>query len=286
MSNIKTKHYPMKNRFLITLLITLQLSANATEKDSIIVTYIANCGFLIEMESTKIIIDGIFTNGFNRYETPDSSTLDLMLKGSAPFDDIDYVLITHKHADHFDSKTVSSFMINNIDSKLICPKQVDDELKKNNESYNLFSQRVIECTPQTFISKKINLDALAIIGYRTAHMNERNKHIENVAFLVKIGDKSIFHTGDADPNQIYRYSGKTPSEESIDIAFINGAFVNHKNFKLTNDFINADTNVAMHFPKNFFKVEHEMIKDVPAFFKEPTVFKELMEVQIFYITKQ
>ena len=267
-------------------MIIFQLSAKAIDKDSIVVTYIANCGFLIEMESTKIIIDGLFINGFNYYDTPDSSTLDLILKGSEPFDNIDYVFITHKHADHFDAKTVSSFMIKNVGSKLICPKQVDDELKTDDKSYNLFSQRVIECTPATFISKTFNLDALTIFGYRLAHMNERNKHIENVAFLIEIEDKSIFHTGDADPNQVNKYSGKKPSDKSIDIAFINGAFGNYKNFEITNDFIDADTNVAMHFPKDFFKIEHEMIKDVPDFFREPTVFKELMEKQIFYMTKQ
>ena len=275
----------MKNILLIAFISIIQLSAEATERDSIVVTYIANCGFMIEMDSTKIIIDGLFINGFNFYATPDSTTPKLITRGLKPFDDVDYAFVTHKHPDHFDTQIVIEFMSNNIKSKLICPKQVTDRLKKHPDKYERFVSRVIECTPDTFVSRTFLLDELEIIACRLAHGNEKNKDIENIAYLISLNRKAIFHTGDADPNQTNKYSGIIPSDKTIDIAFINGAFGNYKNFQITNSFIGANKNVAMHFPKDFFKMEHEMIKEVPDYFKEPIVFKELMERKVFYLTE-
>ena len=275
----------MKNRFLIIILIIFQLSAKAIDKDSIVVTYIANCGFLIEMESKKIIIDGLFTNGFNHYETPDSTTLDLLLKGSAPFDSIDYVFVTHKHADHVDAKTITDFMINNSKARLICPKQVDTLLSNFPDKYGSFVSRIVECTPDTNSSKTLQFDNIEILACRLLHGNEKSKDIENIAYRISCNGKTIFHTGDANPNLTDKYQGIIPSDKKIDIAFINGAFGNYKNFQITNKFIGADNYIAMHFPNDFFNMEHKMITDAPDYFTEPIVFKELMEKRIIYITE-
>jgi L-ascorbate metabolism protein UlaG (beta-lactamase superfamily) len=58
------------------------------ENDSISLTYSANCGFLIEMDSKKIIVDGLFRFGHNRYSTPDTSTQRLLVSNQYPFDNI------------------------------------------------------------------------------------------------------------------------------------------------------------------------------------------------------
>jgi len=228
----------MKNILSIVILIIIQLTVKGNDKDSIIVTHIANCGFMIEMDST-----------------------------------------------HFDSKTITDFMINNGKARLICPKQVGNILSNLPDKYKRFASRIVNCTPDTNSSKTIQLDNLEILACRLIHSNEKNKDIENIAFRISCNGKTIFHTGDADPNQTDNYLGTLPSEKEIDIAFINGAFGNYKNFQITNSFIDAEKNIAMHFPKDFFKMEHEKITDVPDYFIEPIVFKESMERKVIYITE-
>jgi len=71
----KSKLFRMKNKLLIAFILMTHFTVKGNENDSITVTYIANCGFMIEIDSTKIIIDGLFTDGFNFYATPDSVTL-------------------------------------------------------------------------------------------------------------------------------------------------------------------------------------------------------------------
>ena len=111
-------------------LVSLVLKSNDNQVDSIEITYIANCGFLLEMDSKKIIIDGLFTEGYNRYTTPDSATQILLTSGTTPFDNIDFIFVSHNHGDHFNSNVLIKCMLSNPACKLICPSQVAVELKK------------------------------------------------------------------------------------------------------------------------------------------------------------
>jgi L-ascorbate metabolism protein UlaG (beta-lactamase superfamily) len=72
------------------------------KNDSISLTYIANCGFLVEMDNQKIIIDGLFKLGRNRYPVPDTSTQKRLVSNQYPFNNINLILISHTHEDHFD----------------------------------------------------------------------------------------------------------------------------------------------------------------------------------------
>ena len=271
-----------KSLLTIAIIFVLQASLRATEKDSIVLSYIANCGFLIEMGSSKVLIDALFTDGFNFYATPDSETIEKMVEGQEPFNGVGLILVTHLHADHFDAQTVSRYMLAQPDCRLLCPQQVIDELAKHKKSYEKYAGRVLECTPDAFSSMTLQVDDLQLTAFNLVHMNQQNIHVQNIAYLIEKDGMAIFHTGDADPKQAGRFAAKKPSEYHIDIALINGAFSNYKEFKTTSSFINADTYVGMHYPKNFFNMEHEMPEDVPEYFKEPIVFKELMETQTFY----
>ena len=276
----------MKKLFFIILLFQALLSLKAQDKDSIIVTHVGNCGFMIEMDSTKIIIDGLFRDGLSIYSAPDSSITQLMRAGAEPFNNIDYVIVTHKHADHFDSRLVSEFMCVNEQCRLVCPGQVIEELmKKEAEKFNEFSSRLLECTPEEFMSKTFINGNLKIIGYRLGHMHESNKDIENIAYYIELKPLSLFHTGDSDPGQLNEYTGAPPSDNPCDIAFVNTSFCNLKYYQFSNSFIGAKKIIAMHFPKDFFHMQHEKISDLPDDYIEPVVFKEMMEKQVFYIEK-
>jgi len=121
--------------------------------DSISVTYIANCGFLLEIDSYKIIIDGLFKRGHNHYPTPDKISQELLVSNQYPFNDIDMILVSHTHEDHFDSEMVEECMLNNPSVKLICPQQVIDSIRENESVYNIIKPRIIECTPDAFTSQ-------------------------------------------------------------------------------------------------------------------------------------
>lgn len=87
----------MKNKFI--LLISLFLFIDNLliyGNDTISVTYIANCGHMVEIDSQKIIIDGLFKRGHNRYITPDTITQKLLITKQSPLNDINLILVTQR----------------------------------------------------------------------------------------------------------------------------------------------------------------------------------------------
>ena len=250
-------------------------------KDSISVTYIANCGYLVEIDGQKIIMDGLFKLGHNRYPTPDISTQKLLVSNQHPFDNISLILVSHTHEDHFDNEMVMNCMLNNKSATLLCPQQVIDRLSENRTIFNKIKTRIVECTPDTFTSQLIHIGDIEIHACRLAHPGERYKDTQNIAFLVSLSNKSVFHTADIDPAQIDKYTGIKISEYNVDIGLINEDFAKIENAQLAREFINAKYNVAMHLPESIAIGWMDSIKDKPDLFSNPYIFLKKMENKVF-----
>ena len=89
--------------------------------DSISITYIANTGFLVEMNDAKIVFDGFFMEGLGKYDCPDSSMIFQMKNNLPPFNNIDYMFVSHNHADHVEASLIIEYLTNNSQTKLFCP---------------------------------------------------------------------------------------------------------------------------------------------------------------------
>ncbi len=250
--------------------------------DTISVTYIANCGFLLETDDQKIIIDGLFRLGHNRYPTPDTSTQRLLVSNQYPFDNINLILISHTHEDHFDDEMVLTCMLNNPSAKLICPQQVIDSLRENETIYNKIKARITSCTPDAYTSQLIHIGNVEIHACRLAHPGEKYKDTQNIAFLISINGKSVFHSGDADPLQIDKYTGIKISELNPDIGLINEDFGKIENAHFTREFINAKINIAMHFPDSVAVGWLDSLKKKPDLFSNPFIFIKKMEKKVFF----
>jgi L-ascorbate metabolism protein UlaG (beta-lactamase superfamily) len=251
--------------------------------DSISVTYIANCGFLIEMDNQKIITDGLFKLGHNRYPTPDISTQKLLVSNHYPFDNITLILISHTHEDHFDKEMVLTCMLNNPSARLLCPQQVIDSLSSNEAIYNKIRNRIIGCTPDQYSSQLIHAGKLEIHACRLAHVGgERFKDTQNIAFFISGKDKSIFHSADIDPFQIDKYTGIKISELRVDLGLINEDFAKIENAGLTRKFINAKLNIAMHLPDYVAVGWMDSLKDRTDIFSDPFIFLKKMENKVFF----
>jgi L-ascorbate metabolism protein UlaG (beta-lactamase superfamily) len=73
--------------------------------------YVANEGFLVKASNRKILVDALF----GRFESdwcdvPSGPVIEKMEKGIEPFDQIDLILISHAHVDHFNAEIVSKHL--------------------------------------------------------------------------------------------------------------------------------------------------------------------------------
>ena len=268
--------------FIISLIIFIN-NGTLYGNDSISITYIANCGYIIEIDSHKIIVDGLFKLGHNRYSTPDTISQKLMVSNKYPFNDIDLILVSHTHEDHLDSKMVMECMLNNRSVKLLCPQQVIDRIRENESVYKIIKPQIIECTPDTYTSQLMHVGNIEIHACRLAHPGERYKNVQNVAYLISINGKSVFHSADADPFQLDKYAGEKINELNIDICLINEDFAKVENAGFAKAFINARYNIAMHLPDSIASVWLDSFKDKPDSFSNPFIFTKKMEKKVYYI---
>jgi L-ascorbate metabolism protein UlaG (beta-lactamase superfamily) len=276
-------HRLLSGRAKLVFIFILISSTILAENDSISVTYIANCGFLIEMDDQKIIIDGLFRLGHNRYPVPDPETRRLLTSNQYPFDNINLILISHTHQDHFDSKMVMDCMMNNPSARILCPEQVIDSLKCYGDVYNKIKTRIIECNPDIFTSQFFQIGNAEIYACRLPHPGEKYRDTQNLAFLVTVNGKSFFHSADTDPLQIEKYSGIRVNELNVDIGFLNEDFAKIENAHFAREFINAKYNIVMHLPDPITAGWMDSIKDKPDLFSNPYIFLKKLEKKIFNV---
>ncbi|MBA4318200.1 MAG: hypothetical protein C0412_07350 [Flavobacterium sp.] len=266
-----------------------------TGKGTIEVTYIANSGFLIEMGNKKILIDALFKNGLNYYPAPSLETRNNMVKGIAPFNNINLVLTTHFHPDHCDAEMMTDFLKNNPSAFGVATALAIKGMKFS-ETTNSKSPKFISITPDLYSSLDTTLNGIKLKVLRLRHSGSDGKE-ENVGFLVKVAGLTIFHSGDSDGNLNDGNTGKTTLEEykdlglaneNIDVAFLNrGVFGDSTapGIEIVRQCIKAKNIVLYHFSENDKQGElpnvKKIIEGVQKDYSEIVIFKQLMEKKVF-----
>ena len=109
-------------------------SAPTADLSGIRVTFVGNSGFLITVGDQEVLIDALF-------------------EGLPPFDDVDLILATHDHPDHFSATLVEQYLQNNPQAIFMSTKQAASQLTG-------FGDRVIAVDPVA--GSPVNLEANGI----------------------------------------------------------------------------------------------------------------------------
>jgi L-ascorbate metabolism protein UlaG (beta-lactamase superfamily) len=286
----------MKTKF-ITLTILLLLSTatfvwSQKTTETCTVTYIANDGVLIETRNHKVLIDALFGNIKGDWcDQPGDSVSNLMVKGMPPFENIDIVLVTHNHIDHFNGQITINFLKDNQNSFLICPDQVNESLK-HNADYPKVSDRINFLKPGKLFDTSLCINEINIRTLRFRHnayyetdsvsgkSNNIHRDVENLAYLIKTDGFTIFHSGDDTPSNQDQYKFYKFRKENIDIAFLDRKYTQADGWNLLDKYIHTKNLIYMHIQTHsdeFFKSITNLPGDVPQRF----VFSEPMQIKVF-----
>ena len=274
--------------FIIILFVgtTSLWSQEAREQCS--VTYVANDGFLYETKTGKILIDAIF-GGIkgNWCDQPSDSVSNLMLNGIVPFNNIDAVLITHYHSDHFNGPMVISFLRNNKKPVLICPSQVNDMLKKN-PGYADVADRILSLRSDKQFDTLLTVNKVNIRTLRFNHGSfletdsatgkqyDLHSGVENLGYIIESDGFSLFHSGDCSFSDKSHFESYLFGDKKFDMVFLDRTFLRKEGQEIMNSLIHTKDIVFMHIEPARGEYYKSIIKEVPGL----SVFTNKMEKKL------
>jgi L-ascorbate metabolism protein UlaG (beta-lactamase superfamily) len=249
-----------------------------------VVTYIANEGFLVQGGGKSVLIDALFDNGFGTYLAPSPETLDKLVEAREPFADIDLILITHPHGDHFNPKLVAAHLRKNQRCRLIAHAQTVDQLR-NQEGFAQIRDRISEVRLEPGSQEKMTINGIALevlcLAHSPYYRDGRNVHEQtrNLAFAVNLGGTRFLHLGDATLKNSAAHLSAYPFDTAhVDLLFLNSSDTSPVAQQMVTQEIKPEWIVAMHVAPAEFDDDS---KSVRAAYPNAILFAKSVEQRVF-----
>ena len=239
--------------------------AASAAQPTVEITYIANEGVLISSGGKQVLIDGLHREYGPEYAfLPDAQRVQIET-ARAPFNEIDLILVSHRHLDHFHPESVGLHLQHNPKAVLVSSQQVVDEVEKNFKNFQAIKARVTAATPpwKEKVAMKVAGIDFEILGVR--HGTGRHASIQNLGHIIKLGGKKLLHVGDADTS-VENFEKFNLDEEGIDIAFLPDWFlIGSEGQTLVREHIKPKQIIAVHVsPANGEKVAAQIRQAFPG----------------------
>jgi L-ascorbate metabolism protein UlaG (beta-lactamase superfamily) len=204
------------------------------------VFFLGNSGFLIVVGEQKVLIDAFF-DGFPPGYTLPSYVQTALVNAEPPFDDVDMILATHEHADHFSETMIRQYMQNNPNAIFVSTTQAISHLGD-------LADRTIAMDPVSETPVAVEANGIQVEAIYLSHGNPGAGEEEtyNNGYVITIGGIKVFHTGDINRIQDVRQYNLT--NQQIDLAFIPHFFLGSNLFK---DLMDKDLGAKYLFPIHY-----------------------------------
>lgn len=221
-------------------------AAQAPTDTSVTVTYIANEGVLISQGETQVLIDALHKPYRVEYMHPPPALVEQMMQGTAPFNSIDMVLVSHVHWDHFDASLVASYLQRQPDVTLFAVPQVVDSVMTYVPSSAKPTLRIESAPYQTGVKSTTSAGGATVTIGKITHVSERWRWIQNVGHIIEVGGLRFLHVGDP----VYGeddLKALNILSENIDVAILPSWFLTDaKGRRVIEDLIQPESLIAVH----------------------------------------
>lgn len=279
----------MKKRNVFYLLMSILLLCGFTSpKQDLKITYLGNCSYLYESAKAKVVIDPFGTEYGNYFYLPSNETKQNIIKGNAPFNNVNLLLITHIHGDHFNAKLAEKFLLNNRKAKMICPQQIYIQMKDSCKSFAHIKSQIISPDLAMNGSKKINANGVLVTVIRMQHGTNRSlvginysdytnyEKTEDFGYVIHFDKKTVFHQGDGCLKINEKALNKIDCP--IDIAYLGFFDWDSASLNIVKNKLKAKSVIFMHGTKPAKELELDSFKKIAP---QLIFFKSELESKIF-----
>ncbi len=207
---------------------------SSPDSNYVSVYFVANAGILIKDGAGQVLIDGLHQPYRPMYRPTPPALKDAMLAGDAPFDSIDFLLVSHIHRDHFDPVDVAGFLMAHPSAFLFSSEQVIDSVMAQQHDVPAVQLQGIVYEDGTYVTTKRK--AITVRAGKVAHGSARFRWIQNLGYLVEMGGLRFLHVGD--PAFGREDIQQLVANTRIDVAFLPGWFLSESSGRaVINDII-------------------------------------------------
>ncbi len=209
------------------------------------VAFLANEGVALTGGGRSVLLDAFFAEGVKPYPTlpPD---VRLRLESAAPpFDRVEWILVSHRHADHFAPESAASHLLANPRVRLASTRAVVDAIRPLLPDGG--DGRLIAIVPPAHGSTKVvDTPGLRIEAFALTHGEGRD--VDNLGFLVDLNGRTVLHLGDSEASG-EEFAGAGLSRRHIDLGLVPLWYVFGDKWKGALDRLRGLGSVALfHFP--------------------------------------
>jgi L-ascorbate metabolism protein UlaG (beta-lactamase superfamily) len=230
------------------------------------ITYIGNAGFMIAVGDKKILIDALVQEPALPREVAEP-----LLAASPPFDDVDLILATHSHFDHFSAEKVRSHLENNAEAVFVSARDAANSVDQIAD----VQDRIIPIQLQQRAGEKTQL-VVNGIGLECIYLSHGGD-ILNLGFIITAEGRRFFHTGDMDPDSVpvSELQSHGLPDKQIDVAFVpHFVLITEDQHAHVTEGIQAKYTVPMHYQFTYPRPDYDLMG---SYFPDAIVFHETME---------
>lgn len=189
------------------------------------ITLLGNTGIHIEAEEKKILVDGIYKAKGHPFSPLPSDVFWNMKRGVGRYANIDYLLFTHFHPDHYSEEDVIDYLRANAVKKVFLPSRdpqafrLISHMEREKVSFFIFDNE--RCKNQ-----RVQSEDFFVGAFQCRHLGKQYEAVNSLCCSMKLEKKTLLFTGDADydKNCFEEGLGDIP----IDAVFVNPLFFNHR----------------------------------------------------------
>jgi len=213
------------------------------------ITKIINAGVLIEGANSKVIVDGLVDKEINLWEALSASEIEKMKSENSIYENIDLLIITHEHEDHFSKDLTCEFLKIHKNTKLFTTKKVHELIKSSNLWEAKLDKQIISTTPSYRTMAFIVINGVKITYTHLIHDGEEYENVNQLCIAVEIDGEKVLHLADAAP--VKENFEKLPLVKDIDIALLNFPFVTTSfGLSMIRNYIQPKEIYILHLPKS------------------------------------
>lgn len=187
-------------------------------QEPLVFTYISNEGILVSSGNSKVLIDALFDKPNKEYRAPSPDVLDKIMKGEAPYDGVDLLLVTHNHPDHFDAPLAARYMATFPGSVLLAPADAVAEMRKVAADWTRIEPRVVSLDAKPGGKARRDPNRIPVTAFRTMHSGDQESPM-NFTYLFELNGWRVFHEGDSTGN-VDEYHDFGLGSEPVDLALV------------------------------------------------------------------